>query len=99
MVFIIQKSQNKESKAIQLKLNELIAASWSASNRMVDIKDLTEEELNVFHKFYQRLSDEAQENDDSHDSNSIDAANELKEQKQKFWGKQASNQRSENNDA
>ena len=42
MVFLIQKSQNKDSKAIQLKLNELIAASKDASNRMVDIEDLTE---------------------------------------------------------
>ena len=57
MVFLIQKSQNKDSKAIQLKLNELIAASRWASNRMVDIEDLTESELDVLHKYYQKLSD------------------------------------------
>src|SRR5688572_6342038 len=49
MVFLIQKAQNKDSKAIQLKLNELIAASRHASNRMVDIEDLDEAELDVLH--------------------------------------------------
>ncbi|WP_207532827.1 low affinity iron permease family protein [Desertivirga arenae] len=56
MVFLIQKAQNKDSKAIQLKLNELIASSAKASNRMVDIEDLTEEELDAIHKFYARLA-------------------------------------------
>jgi low affinity Fe/Cu permease len=42
MVFLIQKSQNKDSKAIHLKLNELLASHQGASNRMVDIEDLTE---------------------------------------------------------
>ncbi|MBO9595999.1 MAG: low affinity iron permease family protein [Niabella sp.] len=56
MVFLIQKTQNKDSRAIQLKLDELIAASKEASNRMVDIEDLTEDELEVLHRYYQRLS-------------------------------------------
>ncbi|TLV03403.1 low affinity iron permease family protein [Dyadobacter luticola] len=84
MVFIIQKSQNKDSKAIQLKLNELIAASKSASNRMVDIEDLSEAELDVLHKFYQRLSDESEADDDIHRSHSIDSAERLQEAKQKL---------------
>lgn len=84
MVFLIQKSQNKDSKAIQLKLNELIAASRHASNRMVDIEDLTEEELDTLHKFYQRMSDIAEEDDDIHKSHSIDAANQLHEDKRKI---------------
>lgn len=74
MVFLIQKTQNKDSKAIQLKLNELIAASRHASNRMVDIEDLDEQELDLLHKFYQRLSDKAEEDRDIHQSHSIDAA-------------------------
>jgi low affinity Fe/Cu permease len=61
MVFLIQKSQNKDSKAIQLKLNELIASHDKASNRMVDIEDLTEEELDQFHKFYALLAKMADE--------------------------------------
>ncbi len=77
MVFLIQKSQNKESKAIQLKLNELIAVNDKASNRMVDIEDLTEKELDDLHEFYERLSDLAQKEDDIHRSHSIDAAKEI----------------------
>ena len=55
MVFLIQKAQNKDSKAIQIKLNELIASHEKASNRMVDIEDLTEDELDQLHKFYEKL--------------------------------------------
>ena len=74
MVFLIQKSQNKDSKAIQLKLNELIAASRYASNRMVDIEDLSEAELDILHKYYQTLSDKAELDHDIHKSHSIDEA-------------------------
>ena len=81
MVFIIQKSQNKDSKAVHLKLNELIAASRHASNRMVDIEDLTEDELNMLHKFYQKLSDIAEDDQDIHRSHSIDAAEDLQKEK------------------
>jgi low affinity Fe/Cu permease len=81
MVFLIQKTQNKDSKAIQLKLNELIAASRFASNRMVDIEDLDETELDTLRKFYQTLSDKSEEDHDIHRSHSIDAAEHLHKQK------------------
>ncbi|KIA96567.1 membrane protein [Pedobacter kyungheensis] len=81
MVFLIQKTQNKDSKAIQLKLNELLAASRHASNRMVDIEDLTEAELDTLRKYYQKLSDEAEKDDDIHKSHSIDSAEKLAEEK------------------
>ncbi len=55
MVFLIQKAQNKDSKAIQIKLNELIATHENASNRIVDIEDLTEEELDDLHKLYEKF--------------------------------------------
>jgi low affinity Fe/Cu permease len=84
MVFIIQKSQNKDSKAIHLKLNELIAASKYASNRMVDIEDLTEDELNVLHRFYQKLSDISEDDQDIHRSHSIDAAEDLQKEKNSY---------------
>ncbi|WP_449440567.1 low affinity iron permease family protein [Pedobacter steynii] len=87
MVFLIQKSQNKDSKAIQLKLNELIAASRHASNRMVDIEDLTESELDVLHKYYQKLSDISEADNDIHTSHSIDAAvnlHKIKKEKELF---------------
>jgi low affinity Fe/Cu permease len=81
MVFLIQKSQNKDSKAIQLKLNELIAANKYASNRMVDIEDLTEDELDVLHKYYQTLSDLSENDHDIHESHSIDSAVNLQHKK------------------
>ncbi|HEY1009078.1 MAG: low affinity iron permease family protein [Daejeonella sp.] len=81
MVFLIQKSQNKDNKAIQLKLNELIAADERTSNRMVDLEDMTEEELDKLHKFYERLSDLAEKDDDIHRSRSIDAAEECHDSK------------------
>lgn len=77
MVFLIQKAQNKDGKAIQLKLNELIAAHELASNRMVDIEDLTEAELDQLHKFYVTLSRLAKKEHYIHSSHSIDAAEEL----------------------
>ena len=76
MVFLIQKTQNKDSKAIHLKLNELLASHEGASNRMVDIEDLTEEELDRLHKFYEQLSDLAEREDDILCTHSIDAAEE-----------------------
>ncbi len=51
MVFLIQKSQNKESLAVQLKLNELVAAHNFASNRLVDVENMSEEELKVIQKY------------------------------------------------
>ena len=76
MVFLIQKSQNKDSKAVHLKLNELLASHQGASNRMVDIEDLTEIELDRLHKFYVELSDLAEKEDDLTCTHSIDAAQE-----------------------
>ena len=82
MVFLIQKSQNKDSKAIQIKLNELIAAHEKASNRMVAIESLTERELDQIHEFYDKLSQEAEKAEDIHESHSIDAAEENQEWKE-----------------
>ena len=74
MVFVIQQSQNKDTMAIQIKLNELIAASSGASNRIVDIEDLTEEELNALKKYYVKLSDLAEKESDVLATHSIDEA-------------------------
>lgn len=74
MVFVIQQSQNKDTMAIQLKLNELIAANKNASNRLIDIEDLTEDELRVLKKFYIRLSELAQKEKDIFTSHSLDEA-------------------------
>lgn len=81
MVFLIQKAQNKDGKAIQLKLNELIAAHEKASNRMVDIEDLTEEELDQLHQFYVALSSLAKKENNIHRFHSIDTAKKRHKQK------------------
>ncbi|RYD92761.1 MAG: low affinity iron permease family protein, partial [Sphingobacteriales bacterium] len=72
MVFLIQQSQNKDSLALQLKLNELIACEERASNRLIDVEDLSQEELDVLKKFYVKLAVLAKEGDDLHTSHSVD---------------------------
>ncbi len=56
MVFLIQRAQNKDYKAIQIKLNELIASNEKASNRIVSVEELTESEIDVLQKFYSNIS-------------------------------------------
>ena len=72
MVFVIQKSQNKDSLAIQLKLNELIAAHELASNRLVDVENMTEQELKIIQKYYSKLSAFTHAQDTFQESHSID---------------------------
>lgn len=86
MVFIIQQSQNKDTAAIHLKLNELIASAEHASNRLVDSEDLTEEELRTLKKFYVELSDKAEKENDLFSSHSLDEATDNHNAK-KRWSK------------
>ena len=81
MVFVIQQSQNKDTAAVQLKLNELIAASSIASNRLVDVEDLSAEELETLKKFYIKLSQLAKKETDIHKTHSIDEAKSYHEKK------------------
>jgi low affinity Fe/Cu permease len=74
MVFLIQRAQNKESLAVQLKLNELVAAVQGASNRLVNVEDLTEDELRVLHAHYATLARLAKEEADLLASHSVDEA-------------------------
>jgi low affinity Fe/Cu permease len=74
MVFLIQRSQNKDSLAIQLKLNELVAAMEGASNRLISVEDLSEQELGVLHIHFQRLAEMAQLDERLNESHSIDEA-------------------------
>src|ERR1700722_11481846 len=79
MVFLIQKSQNKDSLAIQLKLNELVAAHEFASNRLVNVESMSEEELKVIQKYYSRLSMTAKNEESLRQSHSIDEAEQMSE--------------------
>lgn len=81
MVFLIQKSQNKESLAVQLKLNELVAAHEYASNRLVDVENMTEEELKVIQKYYSHLKTITAKEESLLETHSIDEAGKRHELK------------------
>ena len=76
MVFLIQRSQNKDSLAIHLKLNELVAAMQGASNRLIDVESLSEKELATLHRFYTELATLAREEADVTESHSVEEARE-----------------------
>ena len=57
MVFLLQQSQNKDSVAMHLKLNELLAANHHASNRMIGIEELSEQHLQDVASFYAKLAE------------------------------------------
>jgi low affinity Fe/Cu permease len=74
MVFLIQRTQNKDSLAIHLKLNEIVAAIEGSSNRLIDVEDLTEEEIETLHKHYRRLAEMAKKDLKLTQSHSIEEA-------------------------
>jgi low affinity Fe/Cu permease len=74
MVFLIQRSQNKDAQAIHLKLNELVAAVEGASNRLINVEDLTEDEVRTLHRHYERLVAIAKHEQDLTHSHSIEEA-------------------------
>ncbi len=73
MVFLIQRSQNKDTLAIQLKLNEIIAALHGASNQLIAIEDLSEDQLRTLHARYQRLMELTADRSSGRGSVSIEA--------------------------
>ena len=81
MVFLIQKAQNKDSMAMQIKLNELIAVNRKASNRILTVEDLTEEELQKLHLFFCKLAEEAKHETTLSESHSIEEAEDIHEDK------------------
>jgi low affinity Fe/Cu permease len=74
MVFLIQRSQNKDALAMHLKLNELVAAMAGASNRLIEVEALTERELSVLRSHYHKLARLAQKDTDLTRSHSIEEA-------------------------
>jgi low affinity Fe/Cu permease len=73
MVFLIQRSQNKESLAVQLKLNEVVAAINGASNRLIDVEELSESELEKLRAHYQRLVGVSEDRGEPSESRSVEA--------------------------
>jgi low affinity Fe/Cu permease len=71
MVFLIQRTQNKDSLAMQLKLNELIAVMKGASNQLLNAEDLDEGELRILHKHYATLAELAEKETSLGESHSV----------------------------
>jgi low affinity Fe/Cu permease len=85
MVFLIQRAQNKDAQAIHIKLNEIVAALDGASNRLIDVEDLTEEEIATLHTHYQKLVQMAKKDlklTQSHSVEEAEARRRLKEEAQ-----------------
>ena len=73
MVFLIQNTQNRDAKAVHLKLDELIRAIKAARNELVDLEDLSDEELQKLEAQFRRMRQRA-ENDDASPSRHVDPA-------------------------
>src|SRR5437763_16772216 len=73
MVFLIQNTQNRDAKAVNLKLDELIRAIKDARDELVDLEDLSDEELQKLEAQFRRMRQRA-ENDDGSPSRHVDPA-------------------------
>jgi len=74
MVFLIQRAQNKDAVAIHLKLNEIVAAMEGASNRLIDVEDLSEAEIAALRNYYRKLIQLAKEDENLTATHSIEEA-------------------------
>jgi low affinity Fe/Cu permease len=74
MVFLIQRAQNKDAIAIHLKLNEIVAAMEGASNRLIDVEDLSEPEIDALRRHYKTLIELAKEDEVFTTTHSIEEA-------------------------
>jgi len=83
MVFLIQRAQNKDALAVHLKLNEIVAAVHGASNRLIDVEDLSEADLVRLHVFYRRLAQMAKRDFELGQSHSVEEADALHRRKRK----------------
>jgi low affinity Fe/Cu permease len=71
---LIQRSQNKDALAVHLKLNELVASLQGASNRLINIEDLGEDEIELLHRYYRHLVKLARQSGELTESHSIEEA-------------------------
>ena len=61
MVFLLQNSQNRDSKALQVKLDELIRVTKEANDALLDLEELSEEDIELFRRYYERLAERARQ--------------------------------------
>jgi low affinity Fe/Cu permease len=81
MVFLIQRAQNKDARAVHLKLNELVAALPGASNRLINVEDLTEDEVQALHRYFVALVELAKADRQLTKSHSVEEAHEQHKRK------------------
>ncbi len=74
MVFLIQRAQNKDSRAVHLKLNELVASIQGASNRLINAENMSEDDVRILHRHFHRLIELARQEEDLTRSHSIEEA-------------------------
>ena len=92
MVFLIQRSQNKESLAVQVKLNELLASQKGASNRLINVEDMSEEDISALHKRFATLSSHLEEAADDCDAHSVaEAAGAIQDMHEELKSKAPAN--------
>jgi low affinity Fe/Cu permease len=82
MVFLIQRAQNKDSAAVHLKLNELVASLPWASNRLISAEELTEDEVKILRAHFHKLVELAKQDGELQCSHSIEEAEADHERKQ-----------------
>jgi low affinity Fe/Cu permease len=90
MVFLIQRAQNNDARALHLKLNEIVAALQGASNRLINVEDLTEDEVQTLHRHYNELAVLAREEREIMESHSVEEAASRHAQKRREPRKRAS---------
>jgi low affinity Fe/Cu permease len=88
MVFLIQRAQNKDSAAIHLKLNELVAAMQGASNRLINAEELSEDEVAILRKHYKRLVELATKDEDFGKAHSVEEADAEHRRKKALRGEE-----------
>jgi low affinity Fe/Cu permease len=76
MVFLIQRSQNKDALAVHLKLNELVAAVEGASNRLIDVEAFSEKDLETLARHFAELASLSRKEYDTKQSHSVEEARE-----------------------
>jgi len=89
MVFLIQRAQNKEAKAVQLKLNEIVAAVQGASNRLIDVENLSEAEITRLQEHFKNLSEVTKREGNLRASHSIEEAERALAKKRDLKGTRA----------
>ena len=83
MMFILQQAQKKDTMSIQIKLNEIIASTKGASNKVLNIEDMSAEELFLLKKFYARISEVSGKTEDLGEKHTVDEDKSFKEELKK----------------